>query len=122
MSYEFSALHGHYIPSLFLPSINLPKGISFYAVENSDLFADEFVDIDRQVPLPKRASAVSLPSSLCLLLKRYSGKYHIVTVVAVIERAVHTADRCCGSACLLCDIQVRLLCPQHSGHLKSLGQ
>lgn len=57
------------------PSVNQfakRDSILFYVVENSDIFTDEFVDIDRQSNLPKHlrpqpTKAVSCTSLILLL-------------------------------------------------------
>ena len=52
----------------------------------------------------------------------HSFEYHFVSVVSVIERAVHTADGGSGSSGLLCDLQIGLVFLQHGSHFKTLGE
>lgn len=54
----------------------------------------------------------------CICLK--ASKYHIISIVAIIQGTVYPADRSGGSTGLLSDIQICLLIPQHLSHLEPL--
>ena len=45
-----------------------------------------------------------------------------IAVVAVVQRAVHSADGGSGSAGFFGNFQVRLFVPQHGGNVKALGK
>ena len=57
-------------------------------------------------------------SFICML--SFDVKHHFVTIISIIQRTVHTADRCGGSSCLLCDFQISTFLTKHLCHFKSL--
>ena len=55
-----------------------------------------------------------LPMSVKLRFRFFSPrlkslKYHIVSIITIIKRAVYAADCCCGSTSLFCNLQVCFL-------------
>ena len=49
-----------------------------------------------------------------------AGKHHIITIISVIQGAVHAADRRRGCPCFFRNIQIRAVLPQHPRHLVAL--
>lgn len=52
----------------------------------------------------------------------HSAEYHVIAVVAVVERAVYTADGGSGSARFFGNFEIGLTALEHGGHLKALRQ
>ena len=49
-------------------------------------------------------------------------KYHIITVVSVVEGTIDAADCCSGGAGLLSYFQIGIVVPEHGRYLKTLGK
>lgn len=65
-----------------------------------------------------KSYSASPPLLFVILL--HTCKYHLITVISIVQGTVYTADRSCGSSCLLGNIKVCTLIGKHLGYLEAL--
>ena len=73
----------------------------------------------------KAITLITFPFSTLLfpaLLLLNPLKHHVITVIPIIQRPVHTAYGCSGSARGLGNVEIRFLFPKHLCDLVPLGQ
>ena len=59
-------------------------------------------------------------AALLPVILLHTCKYHLITIISIVQGTVYTADRSCGSSCLLGNIKVCTLIGKHLGYLEAL--